>query len=266
MTTKPSNPFDYSKDPELNRIFDNLISLKDKVANQFAKAEKIAGLGAVTNFNKLKDVKFDLPNYKYEREKSSYYSTPLDKIDDIVRPAIAQARQLIEETRKENAPLEEQNKLLISQVTELMTRIGIPSTYTTYDYPSSRSRTKKSTTHTSGYIGDLERARPKSNVESMKYSVDIYERDYEAWLKKQKEDELKAKIAKDEEAVQRNILGNPALVATLMKAGVNILEEVQKAVPGQKAEVIKYCKVQAITNLKAMPDPDFELIQEIQDL
>jgi len=266
MTAKPSNPFEYGKDPELNRIFDNLIALRDKVANQFAKAEKIAGLGSVTNFSPLKDVKLELPNYRYKRTESNWAKTSLDQIEKLVRPAIDLARKQIEEVAAENAPLEEQNKVLVTQVVELMTRIGIPARYTTYDYPTTRSRTKKAVEHTAGYIGDLERSRPKSNVQQMKYTLDNYVRDYESWLKTEKEAELKEKIAKDEAAVQKNILGNPTLVATLMQAGVNILEEVQKAIPGQKAEVINYCKAQAISNIKAMPEPDFDLIEKIQDL
>jgi phenylpyruvate tautomerase PptA (4-oxalocrotonate tautomerase family) len=266
MTTKPSNPFEYGKDPELNRIFDNLIALRDKVATQFAKAEKIAGLGSVTNFHPLKDVKIDMPNYRYERTRDSYRKTPLATIEAMVRPAVERARQAIADAEVENAPFEEQNKQLVQQVTELMTRIGIPSTYTTYDYPSTRSRTKKSVSHTAGYVADLERTRPKSNLSSAKYTLDNYVRDFESWLKAEKDAEMKEKIAKDEAAVQKNILGNPTLVATLMQAGVNILEEVQKAVPGQKCEVISYCKAQAISNIKANPNPDFELIEKIQDL
>lgn len=266
MTTKPSNPFEYGKDPELNRIFDNLISLRDKVANQFAKAEKIAGLGEVTNFTPLKDVKLDLPNYRFQRTQNSYVKTSLDVIDRTVRSAIEAAKKQLDDAAAENAPIEEQNKKLIAQVTELMTRIGIPSTYTTYDYPSTRSRTKKSVSHTAGFIGDLNRVCPKSNVAGLKYTLDTYVRDYESWLKTEREAELKEKIAKDEAAVQKYILGNPTLVATLMEAGVNILKEVQTAVPGQKSEVIKYCKAQAISNIKAQLNPDLALIEKIQDL
>lgn len=266
MTTKPTNPFEYGKDPELNRIFDSLISLRDKVANQFAKAEKIAGLGEVTNFTPLKDVKFDLPNYRYERTKNSYVKVSLDQIERLVAPAIDAARKQIDDVAAENAPLEEQNKKLVAQVTELMTRIGIPSTYTTYEYPSSRSKTKKAVSHTAGYVYDLERARPKSNIQEMKYKLDNYAREYQSWVKTERDTEMKEKIAKDEAAVQKNILGNPTLVATLMQAGVNILEEVQKAVPGQKSEVINYCKAQAIANIKAQSNPDLALIEKIQDL
>lgn len=266
MTTKIPNPFEYSEDPELNRIFDGLISLRDKVATQFAKAEKIAGLGEVTGFAPLKNVENRLPNYRHERNSHSWAKISLENIDKMVRAAIISAREQIGAAEAENAPLEEQNRKLVAQVTELMTRIGIPSTYTTYDYPSSRSKTRKSITHTSGYVTDLERVRPKSNVASAKYTLENYIRDYEKWLESEKEAEYKEKVAKDENAIQKNILGNPTLVSTLMQAGVNIIEEVQKALPGQKSEVIKYCKAQAIANVKAQSNPDFALIQKIQDL
>lgn len=267
MTTKPTNPFNYSKDTELYRIFDNLVSLKDKVQNQFEKAERIAGLGSVTGFEKLKNVELKLPNYRYDRtNQSSWRKTPLAFIDTSVRAAITEARQQISEAEEENKEKEENNKQLISQIIELMNRIGIPAQYTTYDYPSSRSRNKKSINHVAGYMGDLERVRPKSNLSSEKYKLENYIREYESWLKSEKDAELKEKIERDDAAVQKNILGNPTLVATLMQAGVNILEEVQKAVPGQKAEVINFCKAQAISNIKAMPEPDLDLIAKIQDL
>lgn len=266
MTTKPTNPFEYGKDPELNRIFDSLIALRERVNAQFSKAERIAGLGDLSAFQPVKDVKIELPNYRYKRTENSYRKTPLTQIDTLIRGAIESARKQIAETEEANKENEEKNKQVVMQITELMTRLGIPSTYTTYEYPTSRSKTRKSISHVAGYIGDLERVRPKSNLVSAKYTIDNYVRDYESWLRSEKETEQKEKVAQDDAAVQKHILGNPALVATLMQAGVNIIEEVQKAVPGQKIEVIGYCKTQAIANLKSMPEPNFELIEKIQDL
>jgi hypothetical protein len=266
MADKIENPFKYGTDPELNRIFDNLLSLQVRVAERFAKAEKIAGLTDVSAFVPLQDVKIDLPNYRYERTRNNYSKTPLDQIENMVRPAVESARKKIAEIEEANKPLEEQNMKLVAQVKELMARIGIPGTYSTYEYPTSRSKTKKSVTHTAGFVGDLERTRPKSNVQSAKYHLDSFVRDYETWVRAEKEAEHKAKIEKDELAVQKHILGNPVLVATLMQAGVNILEEVQKAMAGQKSEVINYCKARAIANIRAQAEPDEDLVEKIQDL
>lgn len=40
MADKIPNPFDYSKNPELNIVFDKLLELQTRVAEQFTKAEK----------------------------------------------------------------------------------------------------------------------------------------------------------------------------------------------------------------------------------
>ena len=177
MTDKIENPFKYGTDPELNRIFDSLLSLQARVAERFAKAEKIAGLTDVSAFVSLQDVKADLPNYRYERTRNNYSKTPLDQIENLVRPAVEAIRKKIAEIEEANKPLEEQNMKLVAQVKELMARIGIPATYTTYEYPTTRSKTKKSISHTAGFVTDLERVRPKSNVQSAKYQLDNYVRD-----------------------------------------------------------------------------------------
>lgn len=266
MTNKIENPFKFTTDPELNRIFDNLLSLQARVADRFAKAEKIAGLSEVNSFVPLKNIdNTNLPDYRFERTRNMSFK-PLDQIEAMVREAIKSAREKIAEVEEHNRSLEEQNQKLVSQVRELMTRLGIAPSYTTSEYPTTRSKTKKTVTHSAGYITDLERVRPKSNVTGIKYAVDNYERSFEAWIKAEKEEDIKNKIAKDEAAVKQNILGNPTLVATLMQAGVNIIEEVQKAVPGQKSEVIRYCKSLAISNIRAMAEPDLELIKKIDSL
>ena len=265
MTKKIENPFNYGTDPELNRIFDSLLSLQTRVAQQFAKAEKIAGLGQISAFVPLSDVKIDLPNYRYERTKGHFAKTPLAQVENIVRPAVEIAKAKIAEAEVANKPLEEQNSQLVAQVTELLTRIGVPSNYSTYEYPSSRSKTKKTVSHTAGYISDLARIRPKSNISNARYQLDTYVRDFESWLRTEVEEERAASLKKDNDVVQSRIFQNPALVEYLMKADVNVLDELNKAVPGRKSEVIEYCRAMAINNLKSKPEPDWQLIDLIME-
>lgn len=266
MTKEIENPFNYRNEPELSRIFDNLLSLRVRVADNFAKAEKIAGLSEVNSFVPLKNIDhMDLPDFRLEFSRSMSYK-PIELIEARVREAIKNSRAKIAEVDEYNKQLEEKNQKLISHIRELMTRLGVAASYTTSDYPTSRSKTKKAITHTAGYITDLERVRPKSNVSSMKYSLDNYERAFESWIKAAKEDEARKNAEKDEAAVRQNILGNPVLVATLMQAGVNIIEEVQKALPGKKSEVVQYCKALAISNLKGMANPDTVLMEKITNL
>lgn len=84
-------------------------------------------------------------------------------------------------------------------------------------------------------------------------------------MQSEKDVENKEKIARDEQIVQARIMGNPVLVATLMQAGVNILEEVQKAVSGQKSAVIDYCVAKAIQNVEGQADPDKTLLSKLYE-
>jgi hypothetical protein len=267
MADKIPNPFEYSKDPELNVVFDKLLSLQARVAERFAKAEKIAGLANATGFVKLHNVETSLPQYRSLRTTNGDWrpKTPLDQIDAIVQKAVTEIREKIAGVEALNVPLIEQNKALTQQITEMMARIGVPASYTTYEYPTSRSKTQKSVPHLAGFIGDIQRATPVSNTHSKKYELDGYIREYERWVQSEKDTEQKEKLAKDEKVVQSRILGNPELVATLMQAGVNILTEVQNAVPGRKAEVIEYCIAKACKNVNDMPTPDEALIEKLEN-
>lgn len=254
MTTpaKIENPFKYNEDPELNMMFDKMLSLKQRVANEFAKAEKIAGFGEAANFIPCINGTIDLPNYQTLYDHGNAWRRPdLSVIDKTVKDAIVIAKGVVAGLKEQNVPINAHNQKVVDQVKQIMTRLGIPLTYTTQEYASSRSRTKKTISHSAGYLGDLTRNTPQSNVSTLEYRITTYERDYEAWVKRIQEAEKKARIEQDTHTVNTKILGNPKLVATLMQAGVNILAEVQKAVEGEKAGVIEFCMAQAIENVIA---------------
>lgn len=59
------------------------------------------------------------------------------------------------ENRTYNKMATEHNKAQADKIRNLMEIFGVPKTYTTYAYKSSRSRTKTGTTHPAGYVGDL---------------------------------------------------------------------------------------------------------------
>lgn len=253
-SVKIENPFTYAKDPELNRIFDGLISLRTRVETEFAKAEKIAGFGSSMKFLPAIDAKSSaLPSYTEMRNpRESYTWTKkgdLRVIEATVRAAITAAKAHVDEVEALNQPVYNHNNEVAAQVKEIMTRLGVSQTYTTYDYATSRSRTKKSTSHSAGYLGDLQRTMPRSNYGTVRYQITEYERNFERWLSDQVTTDNKERIENDAKAVETKILGNPTLVATLMQAGVNILTEVQKAAPGAKADVIDYCMATAIDNV-----------------
>lgn len=270
MNDKPVNPFEYSKDPELAQIFNSMVGLQKKVADQFAKAEKIAGFGADPKFKPMILAKIELPNYQALRNPSdggwSNKAVDIKIIDTRVQAAIITARAHLEEVTEINKPISEHNQKIREQVTEMMVRLGIPGAYTTSDYPTLRSRTKKVTSHTAGYLQDLNRAIPVSNVSSQTATLNSYIREFEVWKKNISDKEFKESIERDEETVKTRILGNPDLVATLMQAGVNILAEVQKAVPGKKGDVIQYCIVTAMKNVNEAVSPDEDLLLRLKKI
>lgn len=266
---KKTNPFPYATDPELNRIFDSLVDLKLRVNAQFAKAEKIAGFTTESKFMPLTQAKVELPNYRTLREPStSYYSSkkPMVEVDRQVQAAIAVAKEHLDAIDEINKPISENNQRIKEQVTDLMIRLGIPSAYSTYEYPTTRSKTRKTIGHTAGYITDLNRMTPASNVSSERYRLNTYISDFDKWKIEITKEEEKAKIEKDELTIKNKVLGSPKLVEALMMSGVNILSELANAVPGKKADMVNYCIVKAISNERAKAQPSEEAIELLEDL
>ena len=62
-----------------------------------------------------------------------------------------------------NIPAIENNLKVREKITQIMKEIGIPSNYSTSEFKTQRSRTKTTTTHAAGYIGDLQRNIPVSD-------------------------------------------------------------------------------------------------------
>lgn len=99
----------------------------------------------------------------------------------------------LEKYENDCKPVAEQNQLILEhnksvreKITNIMRELGVPPTYTTYEYKTSRSTKRTSSTHTAGYVGDLDRLigynpSPKINVEAVRRSVEEY------FNKKQKE-------------------------------------------------------------------------------
>lgn len=236
------NPFKYATDPELNVIYDKLVALKARVGAEFAKAEKIAGFNENTTFLPLTDCKVTLPSYQHEYSKmTSYDKSRLSKIEKTVRDAISAAREEVIRVEALNADALVKNKEIAEQVKEIMRRLGITDTYTTYELPTSRSRIKRSVSHTAGYIQDLNRVIPKDATVAVKYQINEFERNFNTWLVRTQELELAELTKHDEMAVQSLIMNRPRTAAAILKCGVNVFNELKNAVPGAKGQIVDYC-------------------------
>lgn len=118
---------------------------------------------------------------------SSYYERDPKTIEEVD----TKLTQLLEKAELErlkviaehevNIPAIENNQKVREKITQIMKDIGIPNNYSTSEFKTQRSRTKTTTTHSAGYIGDLQRNIPVSDESErmltlIKSAVDSFKR------------------------------------------------------------------------------------------
>lgn len=113
----------------------------------------------------------------------------LDKRYAEILERIAQLEAAVTKAWQDNVEAINNNKLVREKVELMMKHCGIASTYTTYEFPTSRSRTKKAVTHSAGYLGDLTRNVPIS-VQGSKPNAEEYKKKAERLYK-----DMSSKIA-----------------------------------------------------------------------
>lgn len=240
MTEKITNPFKYTEEPELSRIFDSLTSLRDRVNARFQEANKIAGISAGEGFKKIPEISVPLqPNYRNMRG-DTWTRQPISKIDETVKEYIASVTRVLDEAEAAEKEIIEHNQEVKKQIIALMTKMGIPSSYTVYEYPSSRSRVKKSMTKTAGYMSDLANLTPSSTVNVHRSRLRDFEHEYNRWKAAELATEEKERIEKDEKYTAV-VLDHPDFVADMLACQVNPLTVLKSALPGKKKETILYC-------------------------
>ena len=100
---------------------------------------------------------------------SSYYERDpktIEEVDTKLTSLLAKAEQeraKVLEEHQANIPAIENNLKVREKITQIMKDTGIPNNYTTSEFKTQRSRTKTTTTHSAGYLGDLQRNVPVSD-------------------------------------------------------------------------------------------------------
>lgn len=100
---------------------------------------------------------------------SSYYERDpktIEEVDSKLISLLAKAEQervKVLEEHQANIPTIENNLKVREKITQIMKDIGIPNNYSTSEFKTQRSRTKTTTTHSAGYLGDLQRNVPVSD-------------------------------------------------------------------------------------------------------
>jgi hypothetical protein len=97
----------------------------------------------------------------YERDPKT-----IEEVDTKLTSLLAKAEQeraKVLEEHQSNIPAIENNLKVREKITQIMKDIGIPNNYSTSEFKTQRSRTKTTTTHSAGYLGDLQRNVPVSD-------------------------------------------------------------------------------------------------------
>lgn len=130
---------------------------------------------------------------------SSYYERDpktIDEVDNKLSQLLEKAeveRLKVVAEHEANLPAIENNQKVREKISQIMKDIGIPNNYSTSEFKTQRSRTKTTTTHPAGYLGDLQRNIPVSDESErmltlIKSAVDSLRRHA---------DQLKASIRKE---------------------------------------------------------------------
>lgn len=235
---KIENPFTYAGDPELRSIFDQMLNLKTRVESKLQEANKIAGIDSP--FKKYPEVKLPpAPDYRSTRS-NTWARQPISVADSMVADYLANCHSILDAAEVVEKEIYENNLQVKQQVVTLMTRLGIPATSTVYEYPTARSKIKKSFNKTAGYMSDLNAFFSGSSVSAHRSSLTNFKNEFERWRSAQIAEEEKIRIERDEKSVAQ-VVDNPEFVADMLKCEVNPLAVLKSALPGKKRETILYC-------------------------
>ncbi len=97
----------------------------------------------------------------YERDPKTIEEVDT-KLTQLLEKAEVERLKVVSE-HEANLPAIENNQKVREKITQIMKDIGIPNNYSTSEFKTQRSRTKTTTTHSAGYLGDLQRNVPVSD-------------------------------------------------------------------------------------------------------
>lgn len=87
----------------------------------------------------------------------------LNKRKEHILCVIAQYEIDLKVRYEEVADISKHNQIVQNQIEQIMNKIGVERVYQTYDYETTRSKTKKWLRKQSGYVGDIQRVAPTYN-------------------------------------------------------------------------------------------------------
>lgn len=115
---------------------------------------------------------------------SSFDESKVEHIEKCYKAAMEwhdSALKEVEAWHLENLPVIEHNTAVQQNIRNFMEGVGIPASYPTYDYPTSRSREKKRTDYDAGFLEDIKRnCQLNDGYGAMKVKLADFKRDIES--------------------------------------------------------------------------------------
>lgn len=184
----------------------NLEKAKEKIDFALSKIDKIRNDVGVIMPVEIISVNPDRSLSRYYHIKNpysynSYDSKSRNHVESAYKVTIEKYEELkkkVEEIHNKNEKALKNNEETAQKVRDFMNTVGIPNSFSTYDYPSKRHKTKKRINHEAGYIQDIRRCIKQSD--GYESSIRILE-DFKESIQKQY-DNLIAEISKAERNAQ----------------------------------------------------------------
>ena len=156
---------------------------------------------------------------------NSYYGNSWKVAVARARETVAGWRDKAEKTHAANIEAIANNKKARARIEAVMSAIGIPQTYTTYEYETKRSCNKTAIKHLAGYPGDMDRWLPTDDnyAGEMKRYVELEKQIDEFERKMQAEERQQAaeSARREQEEIQKR-KADLEFVALLSKYGLSI--------------------------------------------
>lgn len=156
-----------------------MTALEKKAESNIASVMKLNKITMPSVANTYAANAFKYGSSYYERDPKTIEEVE-SKLSSLLEKAEVERLKVVAE-HEANLPAIENNQKVRDKITQIMKDIGIPNNYSTSEFKTQRSRTKTTTTHSAGYLGDLQRNVPVSDESErmltlIKSAVDSFKR------------------------------------------------------------------------------------------
>lgn len=253
-TKKPEMPFSGLNCYAFDRLYEAALGVGRYLEERNNAADAASAFKSGLRWARLSDANITLPDASALMRECVTVAEAQNKSESLIEAARAEC----ERAAKENAQAEAQNEEVIAIVKRTLLGLGIAETYTTFGYKSSRSRTKTSQQHASGFLYDLTRCKPKSNVAAMRDLIQTRQREYSAMIDRYMDKEREESKKRKQHLLEENatfmltmIESVPTLFEDMKELGISLNERLLSSGPDDvsRKQVIDRATTEVIENL-----------------